>query len=1106
VADGVIQSASAAKARKTRRATRSQTGAAAPWENPAEEAEQSSAPAHDFIPELYLALNPDVADAIVAGKFASAWEHWVKFGRRETAAGGRPALKHELFYAKPEKTAATHESEARFLDTQAYLFLNPDVRSAVGEDANAVREHWINYGRFELRVAPGIAPFRRRHIDFARMSARPFGLNVFGPFMAKTGLGTACRNMLAAIKETELPFEVWNFDTSKGAVRFAQIDKARRPGFNINIIFANADQIEQVFLACPEGFFDDSYTIAVWQWELAAFRPDWFSAFGAVDEVWTNSRFQVEAIRSSAPVPVIKINLPVIVKPSTASLSRADIGIDTDAFVFLLPFDIGSTIARKNPMAGVLAFKAAFSGQSKFVLIVKYQAPEHDKQFLLKLNRIIAGDSNIHVISEALNEADMASLRTLSDCLLAPHRSEGFGLNIAEFMALEKPVIATNYAGNVDFLDENTGYPADFCLTEIEQMAGPYPAGYVWAEPNQASLIAQMHNVVKNPAETARRAANAAKRMATDFSPARIAWDIIARIRKTELDRPLPKYARWIGNSHAVGTPSPLRPFAFGKNKAAPELRVAPLFSIIMPVYNVDGEYLKRSIESVIDQTYPFWELCIANDASTSADTLMTLNRYRGTSPRIKILDLPSNAGIAHASNRAAELATGEFLALLDNDDELDPEALAEIAAAVDADPSLDCIYTDETKIDKSGLEIEHFYKPDWSPEHLESVMYVLHMLVVRKKLFFEAGQFRAEFDGAQDYDLMLRISRATEKIGHVQKALYRWRAIPGSAAAKVDAKPMALEAGLRALMDHVTHKFGDRAKAERGLLTGTFRVRRNIDAAPPVSLMILTNNTISDLPGRGKTRLVDNFIKSIREHTLYPNYRIVVVDNSSLSREQLRRFKADGVQVINHETPGPFNFAAKANFAVRAARTELLVLLNDDMEVISPDWLGALVEYTQDPEIGAVGARLLRADGSVQHVGAVIGVNNGVGHVYHNAKRDFVGYNGFTHIVRNYSAITGACLATRKSVLMHIGGFDESFAIDYNDIDLCLRIREAGYRIVYTPYSELYHFEGLSIGRMTSDDNERILFSERWPNEMKSDPFYNVNLSRNKLDFTRAE
>ena len=607
VADGILQKLASSEAPKSHMSIKRKSRASVSPGNTGDDAgKRNATPAPDFIEELYLALNPDVAEAIAAGKFASAWDHWAQFGRRETEEGVRPTLKHEMLYAEPEKKPATHESEAQFLDTRAYLHLNPDVRHTIGEEDDAVRKHWIEHGRFERRPSPGVAPFRRRHVDFCRMGARPFGFNVFGPFMAKTGLGTACRNMLAAIKETKLPFEIWNLDTSKGCARLAQIDKQRQPRFNINIIFANADQIEQVFLACPNRFFDDAYTIAVWQWELAAFRSDWFSAFGAVDEIWTNSRFQVESIRSVAPVPVIRINLPVVISHATGTLGRADLGIDPEAFVFLLPFDIGSTIARKNPMAGVLAFKAAFANDKKFTLIVKYQAPEHDKKFLLKLNKMIGSASNIHVISETLSETDMANLRSLSDCLLAPHRSEGFGLNIAEFMALGKPVIATNYAGSVDFLDQMTGYPVDFRLTEIENMTGPYPAGYVWAEPDQKSLIAQMLNVIQNPTEAAKRAARGAELIATEFNPARIAWDIIARVRKTELDRPLPLYARWVGHSHAISSPSPLRPFAVGKNKAAPTLRVTPLFSIIMPVYNVDGHFLERSIQSVLDQSYPF--------------------------------------------------------------------------------------------------------------------------------------------------------------------------------------------------------------------------------------------------------------------------------------------------------------------------------------------------------------------------------------------------------------------------------------------------------------------------------------------------------------------
>jgi hypothetical protein len=382
--------------------------------------------------------------------------------------------------------------------------------------------------------------------------------------------------------------------------------------------------------------------------------------------------------------------------------------------------------------------------------------------------------------------------------------------------------------------------------------------------------------------------------------------------------------------------------------------------------------------------------------------------------------------------------------------------------------------------------------------------MYVLHMLVVRKRLFLELGGFRDAYSGAQDFDLMLRLSRITQHIHHIPKALYHWRAVAGSAAAQVDAKPYALQAGLRALQDHAAQLHGPRARVEPGLLPGTFRVRREITGQPRVSLAILTNNREIVLPGRGRFPMVDNLVDSILRRTAYRNYEIIVVDDSRLTPAQTARFAGLGVRVVDYPGPVvPFNYAAKANFATRACRTEHLVILNDDMEVADEDWLTSLLELSQDPEIGAVGARLLHADGTIQHVGCVLGINNGSAHVYHSFPGDHVGYNGFTHLIRNYSAITGACFATRRSVLAQIGGFDEKFAVDFNDIDACLRMREAGYRIVYTPYSTLFHFEGVSARRVTQTADERRRFVARWKHVLERDPYYNPNLSRTRIDFS---
>lgn len=1030
------------------------------------------------------------------GAESNAW-----FGGSNTSFDGAAMTPPSSPSQTDDGREPSHADDAfRDLDPWAYLYLNADLRKAFGTDLNAARHHWVHHGRAEGRRGGVVAPFQHRSIDFGRLMAKPFGLNVYGPLHAKSGLGTAVRNMLRAIKESGIPFAVWNLDTTLGSPRVTAADRARPSKYRVNLLFTNADQLQNVFSLFQTFHFDDAYNIAVWQWELAAFRPDWFSTFGAIDEVWTNSDFQARAIGSTAPIPVTKIVLPVEATTSLGRLTRADLDIAEDSFVFLMPFDVGSTSARKNPFAAIEAFRKAFQDDPNVVLILKYHSGKYEPRLALEISRAVGHLPNVRIIPESYSDEDMASLRLLSDCLLSPHRSEGFGLNIAEFLALGKAVVATNYSGNLDFFDETVGFPVAYELSEIDTQAGPYPGGYVWAEPLLASLVEQMQRVVRDKDAVEARGRLAAERMKAKFSAATVASTIARRLQSIGLDAPSPEFATWIGRSRSV-TSSP-----FGNSGVVPAtmiaLRKATLFSIIVPVYNVEGHLLEACIESVQRQIYPFWELCLCNDASTNPDTLATLNRYRGVSPRIKICDLTKNLGISGASNKAAELATGEYIVLLDNDDELDPAALMEAARAIDADPAVDCLYTDELKIDIDGKLIDHYYKPDWSPEHLESVMYVLHMIVMRKALFFQIGQFRSEFDGAQDYDLMLRCALATDKITHIRQALYRWRAIPGSAAAKVDAKPSALVAGMRALSDHVARKYGTQASVEPGLLRGTFRVRHAIIGTPRVTLLILTNNRRIRLPGRGEFSMVENFVDSILSTTSYPNYNLVVVDNSSLDRSQIKRFRTAGVQVEDYQLNGPFNYAAKANYAVGLSRTDLIVLLNDDMEVINDDWLTAMLEFAQDPEIGAVGCRLLHPDGSVQHVGTVLGVNGGAAHVYHSFPGDMVGYNGFTHIIRNYSAVTGACLATRKSLVMHLGGFDESYAVDFNDIDLCLKLVEAGFRIVYTPFAQLYHFESSSIVRHQQDPAERAMFNQRWERFISDDPYYNVNLARDRVDF----
>ncbi|HEX4595483.1 MAG TPA: glycosyltransferase, partial [Bryobacteraceae bacterium] len=596
----------------------------------------------------------------------------------------------------------------------------------------------------------------------------------------------------------------------------------------------------------------------------------------------------------------------------------------------------------------------------------------------------------------------------------------------------------------------------------------------VWAEPSVEHLSALMRTVFEDSAGREEKGRRAAEEIRANYNAKVVGRQIADRLEEIGLRQP--RLSPAIFQGHGVTEqPKLFRPET--PPETANEIRKwpsRPVISVITPVYNVDGAYLRRSIESVRSQYYPFWELCLCDDGSTRAETIKALESYRGTDARIKIVKNARNAGIAAASNRAAEISTGDYLAMLDNDDELAPEALYEVVKAIEANPNIDLLYTDEDKIAGNGGFEDHYCKPDWSPEHLLSVMYMLHLLVIRKDLFYRVRGFRTEYDGAQDHDLALRASAQAQAIHHVPKILYHWRNVQGSTSETIYAKPEALDSGRRALEDYVRSSGMD-ASVEEGLMPGLFRVRHRIAGDPLVSLCIIA--------GGSDTNPAENFVRSINERTDYSSYEIVIVNDDAI--------------------PGPFNFSKRANFAFERARGKHIVLLHDDMEVISREWLAALVEFTEQEAVGAVGAKLLLPDDRIQHAGIVLGINGGAAYAFHGLDAGPVGYNAYTHVIRNYSAVSAACLATRKDVIEAIGGFDEQLPGDYNDIDFCLSAIEHGYRVVYTPYAELYHFETTSLQQRTKDPREFGLFQRRWARYIDRDPYYNPNLTRTDVDFT---
>jgi GT2 family glycosyltransferase len=525
-------------------------------------------------------------------------------------------------------------------------------------------------------------------------------------------------------------------------------------------------------------------------------------------------------------------------------------------------------------------------------------------------------------------------------------------------------------------------------------------------------------------------------------------------------------------------------------------LAYRPLISVIMPVFDVEPTLLRRAVESVERQVYPDWELCIADDCSSWPDTRAELERLAAVGGRVKVTFLPRNTGIAGASNAALELAGGEFVALFDHDDELSPDALFEAVKLLNERPDTDMIYSDEDKLDERGLHVEAFLKPDWSPELLLAGMYTCHLGVYRKKLVDEVGGFRPGFEGAQDHDLVLRLTERTDRIRHIAKVLYHWRRSPGSTSVEY-ASPAggksAIASSMKALEETLERR-NIRGKIEQGLFAGSYRVRPSIPREAFASIIV---------PTRDRSEHLSRCVDSVRRKTSYSNHEIIIVDNQSVekkTREYLDSLGDDPkISVIRHDAE--FNFSAINNLAADKARGGFLVFLNNDTEVIEAGWLEAMLELMQIPGVAVVGAKLLYPDDTVQHGGVVLWHCGAAGHLHSRLPRDEHGYFGMADSIRNCSAVSGACMMVEKDIFRKLGGFDVSYAVSYQDVDFCLRVQEAGHRVVFTPFALLYHHESASTGRRAAEREERI-FTEKWAKKVPVDKYYNPNFPPDRLDF----
>ncbi len=530
-----------------------------------------------------------------------------------------------------------------------------------------------------------------------------------------------------------------------------------------------------------------------------------------------------------------------------------------------------------------------------------------------------------------------------------------------------------------------------------------------------------------------------------------------------------------------------------------------PRFSIVIPVFKTPEKYLKEMLDSILDQTYKNWELCIADGSPEGQSVERILKKYAEKDPRIRYRVLGRNLGIAGNTNAAMEMAEGDFIVLADHDDRMTPNALYEFAKAINENPGVDVLYSDEDKLDMDGGALfDPHFKPDFNPDLLTSVNYICHLLAVKRVLVSWVGGFKEEYDGAQDYDFIFRCTEQAKKICHVPRVLYHWRCHQDSTASNPESKLYAFEAGSRAIMAHYERMGIQAEKVEKGVDYGIYHTKFAVQGAPLVSVIIPNKDHIRDL---------DQCIRPMMTRGTYKNLEFVVVENNSTDPETFSYYEKiqkefPNVRVVRWERE--FNYAAINNFGVGFAKGEYLLFLNNDVEMIAENFVEEMLGFCQRDDVGCVGARLLYEDDTIQHAGVVVGFGGIAGHTFIGLHKAENSYFHRAMCAQDYSAVTAACMMSKKSVFEKAGGFTEELAVAFNDIDYCMKVRSQGKLVVYAPYAVLHHYESKSRGledtpeKVARFNKEVAIFAKRWPDILKKgDPYYNPNLTLRKSNFS---
>lgn len=521
------------------------------------------------------------------------------------------------------------------------------------------------------------------------------------------------------------------------------------------------------------------------------------------------------------------------------------------------------------------------------------------------------------------------------------------------------------------------------------------------------------------------------------------------------------------------------------------KFKYEPKISILIPMYNTNEIFFKELIESLKAQTYKNFEVCLADGSQVENKEL---EKYFSDDNRFKYKHLSENKGISENTNAALDMATGEFIALVDHDDTLPCFALYEVVKIINDNPDVEFIYSDEDILDAKHERKNPYFKPDFSPDTLRSSNYICHLSVLKKTLIDEIGKFRAEFDGAQDYDMILRATEKAKLIVHIPKILYHWRAHENSTSQNTDSKSYAFIAGKKAIEEQLK-RLNIKGNVELLETPGTYKVNYEVINNPLVSIIIPNKDSIQDL-----NKCISSVLKST-----YNNYEIIIVENNSENKETFDFYNKleennKNVHVVKYEEKG-FNFSKINNFGRKFAKGEYILLLNNDVEVINENWIEEMLGICQQKNVGIVGAKLLYPDNSVQHAGVIIGIGGVAGHIHKNIKDSDPGYFSRAVIVNNFSAVTAACLLVKTNIFDEVGGLDETLEVAFNDVDFCMKVRNKGYLVVYTPFAKLHHFESKSRGNEDTKEkknrfsNEIDRFKEKWQEELeKGDPYFNKN------------